>query len=130
MAAPIPPILKCLIVHNFLNFPPILFKFVSKFMVCKVFYFEAQYALRLRSPLNEEDPFARFGIFGMEPVQIGVLKNNRRSISVAFKTFFKNEPMYMFSIKDSFKEYKKARRVTILKYKNRMSWHFVWIMEI
>ena len=39
------------VVHNFLNSPLILIKFVSKFMVCQVLYFEAQYALRLRSLL-------------------------------------------------------------------------------
>ena len=44
--------LKYSIVHNFLNSPPILIKFVSKFMVCKVLYFEAQYAVWLRSPLS------------------------------------------------------------------------------
>ena len=47
-----PPVLKYLIVYNLLNFPPILIKFVSKFYVCKVLYFKAQYLLRLRSPLN------------------------------------------------------------------------------
>ena len=36
MVAPIPPMLKYSIVHNFLNSLPILIKFVSKFMVCKV----------------------------------------------------------------------------------------------
>ena len=51
MAAPIPPMLKYSIVHNFLNSPPILIKFVSTFMFCKVLYFKAQYALRVRSPL-------------------------------------------------------------------------------
>ena len=39
-------------IQLFLNSTPILIKFVSKFMVCKVHHFEAQYALRLRSPLN------------------------------------------------------------------------------
>ena len=41
--------------HNFLNrnSPRILIKFVSKFMVSKVLYFEAQYALRLHSPLSD-----------------------------------------------------------------------------
>ena len=43
MAAPIPPMLKYSIVYNLLNFPPTLIKFVSKFIVCEVFYFEAQY---------------------------------------------------------------------------------------
>ena len=52
MAAPIPPMLKYSVVLNFLNSPPILIKFVSKFMVCNVFHFEAQCAFRLRSPLN------------------------------------------------------------------------------
>ena len=42
MAAPISPMLKYLIVYNLLIFPPILIKFVSKFIVCKVFYFKAQ----------------------------------------------------------------------------------------
>ena len=51
MAAPIPPMLKYSIAHNFLNSPPILIKFVSKFMVCKVLHFKVQYVLRLRSPL-------------------------------------------------------------------------------
>ena len=51
MAAPIPPMLKYSIVHNFLNSPPIFIKFVSKFMFCKALYFETQYASRLRSPL-------------------------------------------------------------------------------
>ena len=46
-----PPMLKYSIVHNFLNSPPTSIKLVSQFMVCKVLYFEAQYALRLRSPL-------------------------------------------------------------------------------
>ena len=48
----IPPMLKYWIVHYFLNSPLILIKFVSKFVVCKVVYFEAQCALRLRSPLT------------------------------------------------------------------------------
>ena len=39
-------------VHNFLNSPPILIKFVSKFMVRKVLYFEAKYTVWLRSPLR------------------------------------------------------------------------------
>ena len=52
MAAPIPPMLKYSIVYNLLNFPPILIKFVSKSIVCKVLYFKAQYLLRLCSPLN------------------------------------------------------------------------------
>ena len=52
MAVPIPPMLKYSIVHNFLNSPPILIKFVSKFIVGKVLYFKAQYALRLHSPLS------------------------------------------------------------------------------
>ena len=51
MAAPIPPMLKYSIVHNVLNSPPILIKFVLKFIVCKVLHFEAQFALRLHSPL-------------------------------------------------------------------------------
>ena len=38
MAAPIQPVLKYSIVYNLLNFPPILIKFVSKFIVCKVLY--------------------------------------------------------------------------------------------
>ena len=33
MAAPIPPVLKYSIVYNLLNFPPILDKFVSEFIV-------------------------------------------------------------------------------------------------
>ena len=53
MVAPIPPMLKYSIVYNLLNFPPILIKFVSKFIVCKVLYFKAQYLLRLRSPLSK-----------------------------------------------------------------------------
>ena len=57
MAAPIPPMLKYSIGHNFLNSPPILIKFVSKFMDCKVLYFEAQCALRLRSPLTSSHVF-------------------------------------------------------------------------
>ena len=44
--------LKYSIVDNFLNSLPILIKFVLKFMVCKVLHFEAQYALRLRSPFR------------------------------------------------------------------------------
>ena len=52
MAAPIQAMFKYSIVRNFLNSPPILIKYVSKFMVRKVLYFEAQYALRLRSPLR------------------------------------------------------------------------------
>ena len=52
MAAPIPPMLKYSIVYNLLSFPPILIKFVPKFIVCKVLYFKAHYILRLRSPLN------------------------------------------------------------------------------
>ena len=51
MAAPIPPMLKYSVVYNLLNFPPILIKYVSKFIVCKVLYFKAQYLLRLRSSL-------------------------------------------------------------------------------
>ena len=43
--------LKYSIVNNFLNSPLILIKFVSKFMVCKFLYFEAQHAFRLRSCL-------------------------------------------------------------------------------
>ena len=53
MEVPIPPMLKYSIVYNLLNFPPILIKFVSKFIVCKVLYFKAQYLLRLRSPLRK-----------------------------------------------------------------------------
>ena len=41
MAAPIPPMLTYLIVYNLFNFPPILVKFVSKFIVCKDLYFKA-----------------------------------------------------------------------------------------
>ena len=55
MAAPIPPSLKYSIVHNFLNSPTILIKFLSNFVDCKDLYFEAQYALRLRSPLNADE---------------------------------------------------------------------------
>ena len=54
MAAPI-PMLKYSIVRNFLNSPPILIKFVSKFIVCKVLYFKAKCVLRLRSPLMYRD---------------------------------------------------------------------------
>ena len=54
MAAPIPPMLKYSVVHNFLNYAPILIKFVSKFNVCKTLYFKAQYALRLGSPLTDQ----------------------------------------------------------------------------
>ena len=52
MVAPIPPMLKYSIVYSLLNFQPILIKFVSKFIVCKVLYFKAQYLLWLRSPLS------------------------------------------------------------------------------
>ena len=52
MAASIPPMLKYSVVHNFLNSPPILIKFMSKIMVCKALYFEVQYPLRLRSRLS------------------------------------------------------------------------------
>ena len=38
MASRIPPMLKYSIVHNFLNSPPILIEFVSKFIVCLVLY--------------------------------------------------------------------------------------------
>ena len=38
MAVPIPPMLKYSLAYNLLNFPRILFKFVSKFLVCKVIY--------------------------------------------------------------------------------------------
>ena len=55
MAAPISPMLKYSIVYYFLNSPPILIKCLSKFMVCKVLYFEAQNALRLHSPLTDFD---------------------------------------------------------------------------
>ena len=41
MAVPIPPMLNYSVVYNFLNSPPILIRFVSKLMVCKVLYFEA-----------------------------------------------------------------------------------------
>ena len=51
MAAPISPMLKYSIVYNLLYFPPILIKFVSKFILCKVLYFKAQCLLRMRSPL-------------------------------------------------------------------------------
>ena len=54
MAAPIPPMLKYSMVCNLLNFPLILIKFESKFIVCKTLYFKAQYLLMLRSPLNQE----------------------------------------------------------------------------
>ena len=53
MAATIPPMLKYSIAYNLHNFPPILIKCVSKFIICKVLYFKAQYLLRLRSPLSE-----------------------------------------------------------------------------
>ena len=52
MAAPIPPMLKYSIVYNLLNFPPILIKFVSEFIVCKVLYFKAQNLLGLHTPLK------------------------------------------------------------------------------
>ena len=52
MVAPIPPMLKYSIAYNLLNFPLILIKFVSKFIVCKVHFFKAQYILRLRFPLS------------------------------------------------------------------------------
>ena len=52
MVAPILPVLKYSIAYNLLNFPPILIKFVSKFIVCKILYFKVQYVLRLRSPLR------------------------------------------------------------------------------
>ena len=55
MAAPIPPMLKYSVVYNLLNFPPILIKFVSKFIVCKVLSFKAQYLLSLHSPLRTRD---------------------------------------------------------------------------
>ena len=51
MVAPIPPMLKYSFVYNFFHSPTILIKFVSKFMVSEVVHFEAQYTLRLRSPL-------------------------------------------------------------------------------
>ena len=62
MVAPIPPMLKYSIVYNLLNFPLILIKIVSEFIVCKVLYLKAQYLLRLRSPLktsssSQEDLF-------------------------------------------------------------------------
>ena len=60
MAVPIPPMLKYSIVHNFLNSLPIYIKFVSKFIVCKVLYFIAQYALRLRSPLRSKSKYMTF----------------------------------------------------------------------
>ena len=53
MAAPISLMLKYSIVYNF-NFPPILIKFVSKFIFCKLLYFKAQNLLRLRSPFNSD----------------------------------------------------------------------------
>ena len=53
MVAPIPPMLKYSIVYNLLNFPPILIKFVSKFIVCKVLYFKVQYLLRMCYPLTK-----------------------------------------------------------------------------
>ena len=37
MAAPIQPMLKHSIVYNLINFPPIMIKSVSKFIVCKFF---------------------------------------------------------------------------------------------
>ena len=49
MAVPISTMLKYSVINNF---PPILIVFVSKFMGCKVLYFEAQYALKLRFPLS------------------------------------------------------------------------------
>ena len=39
----IPPKLKYSVVYNLTNFPPILIKFVSKFIVCKGLYFKAHY---------------------------------------------------------------------------------------
>ena len=37
--APSPTMLKYSIIHSFLNSPPILIKFVSSFIVCKVLTF-------------------------------------------------------------------------------------------
>ena len=54
MPTPILPMFIYSTVYNLLNFPPILIKFVSKFIVCKVLYFKAQYILKLRSPLRKE----------------------------------------------------------------------------
>ena len=62
MVTPIPPIFKYSIVYNSLNFPPILIKFVSKFIVCKVLYYKAQYILRLCSPLNVKWILIRFTV--------------------------------------------------------------------
>ena len=49
MVAPILPMLKYSIFHNFLNSPPILIKFVSEFIACKVLYLKAHSPL---SPFN------------------------------------------------------------------------------
>ena len=67
MVSPIPPMLKYSVVYNLLNFPPILIKFVSKFIVCEVLYFKAQYFLRLRSPLifylqQDEEKSIKFSV--------------------------------------------------------------------
>ena len=62
MVAPIPPMLKYSIIYNLLNFPPILIKFVSEFIVCKVLYFKAQNLLGLRSPLKYQSQMQQMKI--------------------------------------------------------------------
>ena len=57
MVAPISPILKYSIVCTLLTFQPIFITFVSKFIVCKVLYFKAQYLLRLRYPLRINESY-------------------------------------------------------------------------
>ena len=65
--------LKYSVVYNILNFPPILIKFVSKFIVCKDLYFKTQYLLSLRSPLNINTPVF-LNIFILKFEQIIALK--------------------------------------------------------
>ena len=77
--------LKYSIVHDFLNSPPILIKFVSEFMVCKAFYFEVQLALRLRFPLRMKKTH-RLGCWewkwGMrfQPVKCNMMQLTRKRI--------------------------------------------------
>ena len=52
MVAPIPPMLKYSIVYNLLNFPPILIKFMSRFILRKVLYFKAKYFFKVVFPFN------------------------------------------------------------------------------
>ena len=49
---PIQQMLKYSIAYNLLNFQPILIKFASKSIVCKVLNFKAQYILMLHSPFK------------------------------------------------------------------------------